>query len=114
MDACLRRHDDIESVGQNVPMSGHVYILASRRHGTLYVGVTNDLVRRIHEHRTDAVPGFTSRHGIHSLVYFEVHETMSFAIAREKQIKAWKRDWKISLIESTNPDWSDLYSSICI
>jgi len=95
-------------------MSGHVYILASRRHGTLYVGVTNDLVRRIYEHRIDAAPGFTSRHAVHRLVYFEEHETLPLAIEREKQIKAWKRDWKIRLIEGANPDWSDLYSSICI
>lgn len=93
-------------------MPGSVYIPASRRHGTLYIGVTNNFVRRVHEHRTDAVPGFTSRHGIHKLVYFETFESIADAITREKQLKLWKRDWKIRLIEDANPDWSDLFNNL--
>ena len=89
-----------------------VYILASRRHGTLYVGVTSDLVKRIWEHRNDAVASFTSRYFVHDLVWHEVHETMESAIAREKTLKEWKRVWKIDLIEQTNPGWRDLYSEL--
>ena len=84
-----------------------VYILASRRHGTIYVGVTSDLAARLWQHRGKAVPGFTSRYGVARLVHFEVHETMEAAISREKQLKAWKRDWKIALIERENPHWED-------
>lgn len=90
-------------------MTGFVYILASSRHGTLYIGVTNNLVRRVFERRTDRQISFTSLHHIHRLVYFESHETMPLAIGREKQLKKWNRDWKIRLIEENNPDWSDLY-----
>ena len=90
----------------------YVYILASRKHGTLYIGVTNDLVRRIHEHKTDAVPGFTSRYGVHLLVWFERYDDVLSAIAREKEIKKWHREWKISLIEQSNPEWVDLYPRI--
>ena len=86
-----------------------VYILASRRHGTLYIGVTSDLARRVFEHKTGAVEGFTKRYGVHLLVYAEFHETMPAAILREKQLKAWKRTWKLRLIEEGNPDWRDLY-----
>lgn len=93
-------------------MTGFVYILASSRHGTLYIGVTNNLVRRVFEHRTDSHPGFTAKHQLHRLVYFERHETMPLAIAREKQLKKWNRDWKIRLIEENNPDWNDLYDGI--
>jgi len=89
-----------------------VYILASATYGTLYVGVTNDLVRRIWEHRNDVVEGFTSEYGVHRLVWYEVHESPYDAITREKQIKKWNRDWKVNLIQRTNPDWKDLYSSI--
>ncbi|PWG03254.1 endonuclease [Sphingosinicella humi] len=83
-------------------------MLASRRHGTLYVGVTSDLPKRIHEHRIGAVPGFTRRHRIKHLVYFEAHEGIEAAIIREKRIKEWRRDWKIELIERDNPEWNDL------
>ena len=90
----------------------YVYILASRKHGTLYIGVTNDLVRRIHQHKTDAVPGFTSRYGVHLLVWFERYDDVLSAIAREKEIKKWHREWKINLIERSNPEWVDLYPRI--
>ena len=89
-----------------------VYILASRRNGTLYIGVTSDLLRRVHEHRTDAVPGFTRRYRVHTLVWFEQHATMESAIAREKALKEWKRAWKIELIEAGNPRWVDLFPGI--
>jgi putative endonuclease len=89
-----------------------VYILASRRNGTLYVGVTSNLPGRIWQHRNDAVEGFTSRYGVHVLVWFEVHETMESAIVREKAIKEWKRAWKVELIQRSNPDWRDLYYDI--
>ena len=90
-----------------------VYILASQRNGTLYVGVTNDLVRRIWEHRTDAVPGFTARYGVHRLVWFERADTPAVAIQREKTIKKYPRCWKLNLIERMNPDWRDLWDDIC-
>jgi len=90
----------------------YVYILASRRHGTLYLGVTNDLVRRVHEHKSKATPGFTSRYGIDRLVWFECYDDPVSAIEREKDIKKWRRDWKIRLIEQDNPDWLDRYSTI--
>ncbi|MCG3775530.1 MAG: hypothetical protein JW395_2371 [Nitrospira sp.] len=89
-----------------------VYMLASRRNGTLYTGVTSDLVKRIWEHRNDIVEGFTKRYGVHSLVYFELHDDMPEAIRREKQIKKWNRAWKIELIERTNPQWQDLWRSL--
>ena len=89
-----------------------VYILASKRNGTLYVGVTSNLGRRIWEHKTDAGDGFTKRYGVHTLVYAEFHETMADAILREKRIKKWRRAWKVALIESANPTWQDLYETI--
>ena len=85
-----------------------VYILASRRNGTLYTGVTSHLLRRIHEHREELAPGFTSRHGVKRLVWFEQHSTMEHAITREKRIKKWNRAWKLRLIEGGNPGWRDL------
>jgi putative endonuclease len=88
------------------------YIRASRRGGTLYVGVTNDLIRRVFEHREGLVPGFTKRYGIKMLVYYERHDTAAAAIQREKNIKHWPREWKIDLILSMNPDWRDLYDDI--
>ncbi|MCK5423970.1 MAG: GIY-YIG nuclease family protein [Emcibacter sp.] len=91
---------------------GYTYILASKRNGTLYIGVTNDLVRRIYEHKNDLADGFTKKHSVHDLIYYEKHERIEEAIIREKQLKKWKRDWKIRLIESVNPDWKDLYSDI--
>jgi putative endonuclease len=86
----------------------YVYILASRKHGTLYVGITNDIVRRVHEHKLQLVPGFCTRYGVDKLVYFEIFDDPASAIAREKQLKKWRRDWKIELIESKNPGWIDL------
>ena len=89
-----------------------VYILASERNGTLYTGVTSDLVKRVWEHRSNMVEGFTKRYGVHHLVWYEVHENMESAILREKRIKDWKRSWKLKLIEGMNPKWQDLYDSI--
>ncbi|HEX6004274.1 MAG TPA: GIY-YIG nuclease family protein [Burkholderiales bacterium] len=89
-----------------------VYILASRPNGTLYVGVTSDLVKRIWEHKNDFVPGFTRRYAVHTLVWYERHEIMDSAITREKAIKEWQRRWKIELIERSNPEWRDLYPDI--
>ena len=94
-------------------MSGWLYILASKPGGTLYVGVTNDLVRRVFEHREGAVEGFTKRYDVKLLVYYEKHETVPLAIQREKNIKHWSREWKIDLIVSLNPEWRDLYPEIC-
>jgi putative endonuclease len=89
-----------------------VYILASRIGGTLYIGVTNDLVRRIHEHKTSAAEGFTSKHAIHRLVYYENYSDIQDAITREKRLKKWNRTWKVELIEQENPNWIDLYWQI--
>ena len=89
-----------------------VYILASKRNGTLYIGVTSNLVKRIWEHRNNLVEGFTERYGVHSLVWYEPHESMESAIQREKQLKEWKRGWKMRLIESANPNWEDLYHTL--
>jgi putative endonuclease len=89
-----------------------VYILASRRNGTLYVGVTSDLVKRTYEHKQDLVEGFTKQYGVHRLVYFEMHEDMIAAITREKQLKKWNRAWKIELIEQRNREWRDLYAEL--
>ena len=86
-----------------------VYILASQRNGTLYIGVTADLVRRVWEHRTGMVDGFTREYGVHRLVYAEFHATMADAITREKRLKKWRRAWKLELIERDNPAWRDLY-----
>ena len=93
-------------------MSYYVYLLASRKHGTLYLGVTNDLVRRVSDHKSKAAPGFTSRYGVDRLVWFECHDDATNAISREKEIKKWRRDWKIRLIEERNPEWTDLYEGI--
>jgi putative endonuclease len=86
-----------------------VYLLASRPFGTLYVGMTDDLLRRVWQHKTKVVPGFTARYGVDRLVWFEPHETLEAAFVREKRIKEWKRAWKIQLIERNNPYWLDLY-----
>jgi putative endonuclease len=94
-------------------MAYYVYILASRRDGATYVGVTSDLVRRVFEHRQKAVPSFTSRYNITRLVWFEIYDDPTSAISREKELKKWKRAWKIQLIEAQNSDWNDLYDSIC-
>ena len=89
-----------------------VYILASKRNSTMYVGVTSDIVQRTWQHKNDLVEGFTKRYGVHTLVWFEAHESMESAITREKAIKEWKRVWKLALIEKGNPTWRDLYDEI--
>ena len=89
-----------------------VYILASKRYGTLYTGVTSNLIQRVWQHKQDLVQGFTQKYRVHRLVYFEQHATMEAAIMREKQIKKWNRAWKINLIEQENPDWLDLWDAI--
>ena len=93
-------------------MSFFVYILASRRNGTLYIGMTDDLARRVWEHRTGAVPGFTSKYGVKMLVWFELHESRETAFQRERQLKKWKRAWKLQLIEQLNPEWRDLFDDL--
>ena len=90
----------------------YVYILASSSYGTLYVGVTSDLVRRLWEHRNDVVEGFTRQYAVHRLVWYETHDSAYEAITREKRIKKWNRNWKVNLIQRTNPNWDDLYASI--
>ncbi len=89
-----------------------VYILASRRNGTLYMGVTSDLIKRIYEHKHDSVDGFTKTYRMHTLVWYEQHETMASAILREKQLKKWNRAWKLRLIESMNSEWRDLWEDV--
>jgi putative endonuclease len=89
-----------------------VYILASQRNGTLYVGATSDLARRVYEHKEGAIEGFTKDYGVHTLVFYEFHETMNDALTREKRIKKWRRQWKLDLIEQNNPQWRDLYQDL--
>jgi putative endonuclease len=89
-----------------------VYILASGCNGTLYIGVTSNLIQRIWQHKNDLVEGFTEKYGVHSLVYYELHEQMLTAIEREKQLKKWNRQWKIKLIEKINPKWKDLWEEL--
>jgi len=91
-----------------------VYLLASRRNGTLYVGVTNDLIRRVCQHKQGLVEGFTKKYGVKMLVWYEQTESLESAIHREKQIKKWNRDWKIELIRASNPQWRDLYEEIAM
>jgi putative endonuclease len=92
----------------------YVYILANKKYGTLYTGVTNDLIRRVYEHKEGTVKGFTKQHKINMLVYYEIHEGIYEAITQEKRIKRWYRDWKINLIERFNPHWLDLYSDLLV
>jgi len=89
-----------------------VYIISNKRNGTLYIGVTSALVKRVWEHKNNLVEGFSKRYGLHQLVWHEAHENMESAITREKQIKKWNREWKMRLIEEMNPDWKDLYETI--
>ena len=91
-----------------------VYVLASRRNGTLYVGVTSDLARRVWQHRSNAIAGFVQDYSVYRLVFAEFHETMPAAILREKRIKKWRRAWKLELIERHNPQWRDLYNELAI
>jgi len=90
----------------------YVYILASRRNGTLYIGVSNDVIRRTWEHKNDLVEGFTKKYGVHILVWYELHEDIYAAIAREKRLKRWNRAWKIKLIEKHNSGWNDIYDRL--
>ncbi|MBI5206071.1 MAG: GIY-YIG nuclease family protein [Nitrospirae bacterium] len=90
----------------------YVYILASKKNGTLYIGVTSDLVKRIYEHKNNLVEGFTKKYNVHNLVHYEIAEDINSAVTREKQLKKWNRDWKIKLIEKSNPVWKDLYSDL--
>ena len=90
----------------------YVYLLASQKHGTLYIGVTGDLIKRVYEHKSGFVPGFTKHYEVKLLVWFQQCDSILSAIQREKQMKAWKRDWKINLIEQTNPYWHDLYPTL--
>ncbi|MFL6815803.1 MAG: GIY-YIG nuclease family protein [Bradyrhizobium sp.] len=94
-------------------MSYYIYIIASRKDGAIYIGVTNGIIRRIYEHRTKVTRGFTWKYNITRLVWFEIYEDPISAISREKELKKWKRAWKIELIEAQNPEWNDLYVSIC-
>jgi len=93
-------------------LSFYVYILASKRNGTLYIGMTDDLVRRIWQHRDGILPGFTKRYGVKTLVWYELHESRDSAFARERQLKKWNRAWKLKLIEEQNPAWRDLWEEI--
>ena len=93
-------------------MAYYVYLLASKKHGTLYLGVTRNLVRRVYQHRSKVVESFTSRYAVDKLVWFEIYDNAPTAIAREKELKKWRRDWKIRLIEEQNPGWVDLYPAI--
>jgi putative endonuclease len=90
----------------------YTYLLASKKNGTLYCGVTSDLIKRVWEHKEELADGFTKRYGVKTLVWFEVHEDVNEAIKREKQIKEWQRKWKLELIEKTNPHWRDLYEDL--
>ena len=94
------------------PAMFYVYLLASQPHGTLYVGKATNLLKRVYEHKIKAVTGFTAKYSVDRLVWFEAHETLENAFRREKQIKGWKRAWKIELIEADNPHWADLYGSL--
>jgi len=89
-----------------------VYILASKRNGTLYTGVTSDLIARVYQHKNDLAEGFSKRYGVHQLVWFELHDEMIPAITRERQIKKWNREWKLELIEDSNPKWNELWNEI--
>ncbi|MBY4895429.1 GIY-YIG nuclease family protein [Cupriavidus sp. AU9028] len=90
----------------------YVYMLASQRNGTLYTGVTSDLLKRVWQHKEGLADGFTKQHGVKQLVWYEVHSSAEAAITREKQIKKWRRDWKVKLIEDGNPYWNDLYTGL--
>ncbi len=95
-------------------MQPSTYILASGYNGTLYIGVSSNLIQRIWQHKNNTVEGFTKKYNVHSLVYFEIHQEMHTAIAREKQLKKWERQWKINLIEKENPNWRDLWPDIIV
>ena len=108
----ITRSSRVTTIKEDPVLVAYVYILASRKNGTLYVGVTSDLLRRIHEHKLAVIDGFTKRYGIKRLVWFEVHESIEAAIRREKRLKKWPRLWKTHLIEKANPAWRDLFDQI--
>jgi putative endonuclease len=113
LDTGLRRCDDyFIFYGSVMIKQPAVYIPASARNGTLYSGITSDLIKRVWEHKNNSVDGFTKQYNVHNLVWFELHENMNSAIEREKNIKEWKRAWKLNLIEKNNPEWRDLYNDI--
>ena len=91
-----------------------VYILCNKRNGTLYTGVTSDLIKRVYEHKNNLADGFTKKYNVHNLVWYEIHEAAESAITREKQIKKWTRKWKLELIEKVNPEWNNLYDSLLV
>jgi putative endonuclease len=91
----------------------YVYIICSKRNGTLYIGVTSDLIKRVYEHKNKLADGFSKKYDVHRLVWYESHETVEEAIIREKEIKKWNRRWKLRLIEKDNPEWDDMYETIC-
>ena len=95
-----------------MPKRGYVYLLASQRNGTLYIGVTSDLIQRVWQHKQSLIPGFTKKYHVHQLVYYEVYDDIRDAILREKRLKKWRRDWKLELIEAENPEWTDLYEQL--
>ena len=104
-----RRHSGTSRNPERQPC---VYLLASKPNGTIYIGVTSNLVKRVWQHKNDREEGFTDRYGVHTLVWYEAHDTMESAIVREKALKVWKRVWKLELIEETNPGWHDLYGEL--
>lgn len=91
----------------------YVYILCNKKNGTLYAGVTSNLIKRVYEHKNNMADGFTKKYDVHRLAWYEVHESAESAITRERQIKKWERSWKIELIQGQNPEWKDLYEDIC-
>jgi putative endonuclease len=111
---CRHRLIDQRCHDAAMDKSSYVYILASKPYGTLYIGVTSNLVKRAWEHREGVAKGFTKEYGVKRLVWFEIHTEIVQAITREKQIKKWNRDWKVNLIQASNPDWRDLYDEIAV
>jgi putative endonuclease len=110
--SCEGRNPVVGTRGQGAGIlmsSYYVYILASKKNGTIYTGVTGDIYGRTYQHKSDAIEGFTKKYGVHTLVYYEEFDNPEAAINREKCIKRWKRDWKLNLIETTNPEWADLF-----
>ena len=93
----------------NIKNQYYIYILANKRNGTLYIGVTSNLIKRVYEHKNNIIEGFTNKYNIHKLVYYEITSDIESAIRREKQLKKWNREWKLNLIENSNPEWRDLY-----
>jgi putative endonuclease len=119
MDSCLRRNGELGNYrgnGNNGMVKNmenyYVYLLASKKNGTIYCGATHDLLGRVWQHKNDLVDGFTKTYGVHTLVYYQVAESKEAASNREKQLKAWKRQWKVDLIQPTNPTWRDLYDEL--